>query len=194
MRISIDIDGVLSRFTDQVVQKVNKIWPGKLPEGYVPQNWDYTDVLAKKDWDKVWQEIKATEDFWEYSSTYENNVRALSEFLLEGGKDVFFITSRTTTKGKSVQSQTYNWMAKNRLPIADRKNYSAIVPVAKPNLKRQVMEGLDIKMSVDDYGPTVEMCNEIPGHKAFVLDQPWNRDKYYGPRVYSLAEFLEKTQ
>lgn len=193
-RISIDIDGVLSQFTGQVNAIANKLWPGKVPLDYEPPDWYWTDVFTKKDWDSVWEVIRGTENFWATSKPYERNVDDLRNFLNTSPMDVFFVTSRAVTAGDSVGQQTFNWMSKQGLPIAGNWNYSAIVPVPDSKKKRQVIEGLEISYSVDDLGPTVEMCNQIPGHTAFVLDRPWNRDKEYGPRVFSLKEFFDKVE
>lgn len=192
-RISIDIDGILARFTGQVAEIAERLWPGKLPANYEPPNWYWTDVFSKKDWDAVWEVIRGTKNFWATAKPYTDNVNALRGFLNTSLAEVFFVTSRAATAGGSVGLQTFHWMAEQRLSIAGG-NYSAIVPVPDSKKKRQVIEGLEISYSVDDLGPTVEMCNQIPGHTAFVLDRPWNRDKEYGPRVHSLQEFFDKVE
>lgn len=193
-RISIDIDGVLSSFVGQVNAIADKLWPGRIPLDYEPPDWYWTDVFTKKDWDVIWEVIRGTEDFWATSKPYQRNVDDLLNFLNTSPIDVFFITSRAVTAGDSVGQQTFNWMRRQGLPIASDWNYAAIVPVPDSKKKRQVIEGLEISYSVDDLGPTVEMCNQIPGHTAFVLDRPWNRDKEYGPRVFRLQEFFDKVE
>ena len=194
-RISVDIDGVISHFTGQVAEIAERLWPGKLPADYEPPDWYWTDVFSKKDWDAVWDVIHNTYNFWGTASPYQRNLDDLRDFLYTSPTEVFFVTSRAVTAGSTVAMQTFNWMRDKGLPVAERGiNYSAIVPVPDSKKKRQVIEGLEIKYSVDDLGPTVEMCNQIPGHTAYVLDRPWNRDKEYGPRVFSLQEFFDKVE
>lgn len=189
-RISVDIDGVVNRFVDEVIKISNNLWPGKLPANYEPQDWYWTDVFSKKDWNDVWDVINATENFWLHSYPYCKNVDSLRDYLNSTKNEVFFVTSRARTAGDSVTKQTVDWFFINQVPTA----YSPVVSVPNSKNKRQVIEGLEINYSVDDLGPTVEMCQSIPGHKAFVLDRPWNRDKEYGPRVFSLQEFFDKVE
>lgn len=194
MRISIDIDGILAIFTGQdgLIQPIaNKLWPGIMPEGYQPPDWDHTDIFTKQHWNRIWEVIKSTDNFWYSAKPYYDNLSALRHFLVNNTADLFFITSRADTTGRSVQLQTFNWMLDQNLPVASNWNYSAIVSVPNSKHKRQVMEALNVKFSVDDLGPTVAMCNEIPGHRAYVLDRSWNRDQNYGPRVGDLKEFLD---
>lgn len=200
MRISIDIDGVLAVFTGQggLIQPIaNKLWPGIMPEGYQPPDWDHTDIFVKRHWNELWKEIRSTPNFWEGASAYDRNVQDLATFLHTEPVEVLFVTSRAATAGDPVSLQTVRWMLKNGLPVVPVPypnqdfNYSPIVVVPNSKLKKQIMEGLEITHSVDDLGPTVQACNEIPGHTAYVLDRPWNRDKEYGPRVKDLKEFLD---
>jgi hypothetical protein len=46
-KIAIDVDGVLADFAAGVVDAANSLWPGKLPRGYQPTEWNYTSVLTK---------------------------------------------------------------------------------------------------------------------------------------------------
>ncbi len=61
------------------------------------------------------------------------------------------------------------------------------------NKKAELIEQLGIAYSLDDYPETIRICNEVKGHKAYLLDRPWNRWAYTLPRVYSMTEFLQKT-
>lgn len=193
MRISIDLDGVVSNFTNDVIQHANKLWPGKLKENFDPPDWDYTGYLSKDDFSDIWVSIKNTNNFWVNALPYIDNLNSLNSFLKATISDIFFVTARAETKGDSVQKQTYDWFIKNGVEIAGQHNlnYSSIVPVKIAGLKKQVMEALGIQISIDDHGPTVEECNKLPNHRAFLLDRSWNQE-YNQPRVFSLEEFLRK--
>jgi len=192
MRISVDLDGVVANFTARVIESANKLWPGKLSLDFEPNDWNYTGFLTKEEFTDIWHDIRGSQNFWVDSPPYISNLMQLDSFLKCNITDVFFVTSRAETAGDSVQKQTYNWFLKHGVDIANQcdMNYSAIIPVKLAEKKINVMEALGIQASVDDYGPTVEACNKLPNHKAYLLDRPWNQE-YNQPRVYSLAEFFK---
>jgi 5'(3')-deoxyribonucleotidase len=189
MRISIDIDGVLANFTAGVIDKANKLWPGKMPPDFVPTNWNYDGILTKDEFSKIWIEIQEDPYFWQDRPVYSGNISALQTFF-ENNQDheVFYVTSRMSTSGRPVSIQTEQWLVDNH--IWPEGNYHAILPVSKPDVKKFIMHDLAIQFSVDDYGPTVKECNNVEGHKAYLLDRPWNQDQDYGVRVFDLAQFL----
>src|SRR5260221_427140 len=118
--------------------------------------------------------------------TYIENVRDLDDFLGQYAVETYFITSRANTAGELALSQSKKWLEKYWLNAP----HSSVIRVEKASQKRQIIDTLKIKFSLDDYGPTVEECNGINGHKAFILDRPYNRE-YNQPRVYSVKEFLD---
>ncbi len=61
--------------------------------------------------DLVWQEIKATPDFWlTLKPTEEDAVRRIHALMIEHRWEVFFITQRPATSGDTVQRQTQRWL------------------------------------------------------------------------------------
>ncbi len=187
MKISIDIDGVLANFVEGAVRVANNLWPNRVPKNY---SWDnYDGVFSKEEWSIIWNEIKNDSHFWELRPTYEENVKALREFLAnESDHEIYYVTSRVTVTGRPVAIQTEQWLVNNS--IWPCQNYHAVIPVIEPGLKKFVMADLGIQASIDDLGSTVEECKDVKGHKAFLLDRPWNRDKDYGTRVFTLEQFL----
>lgn len=176
-KISLDVDGVLSRFDEGVIRTANRLWPGKFLSGYQPPDWYWTDSLTKDEWDAIWVEIKKTPNFWSTLPAYINNVHALALFLREEkDQDIFYVTSRAKVDGYPISKQTMLWL--NSLGVYHQNNQFAILPVAEGTpapAKVAVMAALGIEYSVDDYLPTVVACGQIPGHKAFLLDRSWNR-------------------
>lgn len=188
MRFGIDLDGVLGNFGAEVVAVGNRLWPGKFPLGYVPDNWDYEGYLTKNEWDQVWAAIKATPYFWEN----ETNLPGLLELQYGMKKDdeIFFITARATTTGEPPSVQSARWL--HYRSLWPRAGYSSVLQVGDPKYKQDLFRGLKLTFMLDDYAPTVEQLNQIEGMHAFVLDQPWNRYAKELPRVFSVTEYLEK--
>lgn len=191
MKVGLDIDGVLARFDSRVIEIAEELFPGRVPTGYVPTDWYFSDVFAKEDLTAVFEHIKTVWNFWERSPSYVENVRSLTQFLTTHSEsDVYFVTSRALSAGLSVKKQTEDWL------YYEIKKYGigyspTVVPVENHKYKPDVMRAVGIQYSIDDYGPTVEACNSVSGHQAFLLDRPWNRDRDYGPRLDNLQQFFD---
>jgi 5' nucleotidase, deoxy (Pyrimidine), cytosolic type C protein (NT5C) len=192
MKFAIDLDGVLANFTAQVTKVANELWPGKIPEGFAPDNWDYVGTLTKSEWSEIWVRIKQTPYFWEDEPPL-SGVDELQEFIY--GRpgvtkdEIFFITARAVTVGDGPLAQSSQWL--NRYGLWPRKGLSTVIPVAQAAHKKDLFRGLGIKFMLDDYAPTIKELNEIEGMHAYVLDQPHNRYMTDIPRVFSVAEYLE---
>mgnify|MGYP001570169326 CR=1 FL=1 len=191
MKISLDIDGVFANFTDRVKEIASKLFPGKIPEGYIPTDWYYSDIFSKEDLSAVFNEISKTQNFWLYSVPYPENVSTLNSFLEKTNEhDIYFVTSRAPAAGLTVANQTRLWL-EMAAGIHRSGNFTSIIPVASSKYKADVMRAAGIQYSLDDHGPTVEECNQVEGHQAFLLDRPWNRDREYGPRLDSVQQFFD---
>lgn len=189
MRISIDMDGVLARFDAGFAEVANRIWPGKIPPDYQPHDWNYGDVMTAAEFDIVWGRIKQTENFWLKLWPYSDNVCSLARFLTrEKGHDVWLTTARVETAGCTVAKQTELWL--QSYGLREGYNYMGVV-VADSHLKVGVYEAMEIMASIDDKGETVEECDvRLKGHRAFLLDRPWNQEADVKRRVHSVEEFL----
>lgn len=196
MRISIDLDGILANFGSAVVHSANKVLGKNIPVGYEPRDWDWSEYLTKKDWDVIWADIIHTPGFWANLPAYKDNCADLRQFLFDNMgnyPEIYFITARTRTKDKEpIAVQSKRFLDKNN--IFNTGTQMVILPVDKTHKKADLMKALGIKYSIDDHGPTVDLCNNsIEGHKAYVLDRPWNKE-YDLPRVFTLGEFLNKVR
>lgn len=206
MRYAIDLDGVLANFGARVIEAANSIWPGKIPPGFVPSNWDYVGTLTPEEWKEVWAKIKSTPYLWE-AEPPAPGVEELRDFLISRNREntdplsithvdeIYFITARAVTVGESPMVQTAKWLA--RFGLWPRNGYSTVIPVAEAEHKKQLFQGLGLKFMLDDYAPTVEALNSIKDKegnqfmRAYVLDQPWNRYATDLPRVFSVTEYLD---
>lgn len=189
-RIVFDMDGVLTNFEKNVYLVSQELFPGKMPEGYVPQDWDYSDIFTKTEWNAVWKRIKEIPDFWYRQPEITEAVDALKNFRTLYANPIWFITSRIATGGVSAKYQTELWLLSRG--IINIRQTGQVIAVTKPEEKKRWVEELKADVSIDDYGPTIERHNAIPNHTAFLLRQPWNKEYTNQPSVGSVKEFLER--
>ena len=66
------------------------------------------------DRERVWREIESTPNFWTTLLPLEDGaVRRLYELTCEHNWEMFFVTQRPATAGRTVQWQTYKWLVDN---------------------------------------------------------------------------------
>lgn len=191
MRYGMDLDGVVANFGRAVIKAANSLWPGKMAEDFVPDNWDYVGTLTKEEWKLVWAVIKTTPRFWLglEATTGASELRVGSTSKWGPNEDeIYFVTARTQTIGESPLVQSAIWLSCEGL--WPRGGRSTVIPVAEAKHKKDLFRGLGLKYMLDDYAPTVQDLNEIEGMHAFVMDQPWNHYATELPRVFSVAEYL----
>ena len=187
-KFGIDVDGVLADFESSFRLAANKIFPDRLPEGYRPDNWDYTDKFTKEEFKAAWVEVNSTPDFYFYEQPMRENVRSLKYFLTEHKCEVYYITSRRDTAGDSIMRQTEMWLDAQGLLV--RRGGACIIPVPNTSAKREVLSALKIPYMLDDYHVTVDSLQSLETTKTFLLDAPWNQHAQHLPRLYSVAEYL----
>jgi 5'(3')-deoxyribonucleotidase len=190
LRFGIDIDGVLADFIASVVTIANQLWPGRLPIGYVPSDWNYSDVFSKDDWKRVWEEIVKTPNFW-FNANCLSGATDLVDFLISAypPAEVVFITQRMDTGGISAKEQTRNWLI-SRVLFSDA--YDKLYTVKDAAEKAKILEDNRIQYYLDDYAPTIDGLQKThPYIKAYLLDAPWNRYMLDLPRLYSVKEYLQ---
>jgi len=189
-RIAVDCDGVLARFEKAFFEKANSIWPGKCDPNYRPTAWDDFPPLTKAELNQVWAKIKATPNFWLSVDAYTDNVGALAQFLqTTTGHDIWIVTSRARTAGHTVAYQTLRWLYE--CGIRPGINYLGVVPVDDSTKKADVYSAMEIEFSVDDKTETVEQCDKLPNHTAFLLDREWNQDAKVKHRIPNLEAYFE---
>lgn len=192
LKLGIDCDGVLANFTAEVVKAANSLWPGKMPLDYEPDNWDYQGVLTKDEWKQIWTALLQVENLWLNEKDLPG-VAELQKFLKKRPlAEIYFITSRAETKGMSVLVQTTQWLESRGL--WSRFCRSTVIPVHKPDEKKQILIDFKIPFMLDDHAPTIAELQGIPGLQAYVLDAAYNRYAAHLPRVSSVAEYLKKVE
>lgn len=189
LKIAVDVDEVLAQFNAAAARVVNRLRPGLLPKDFdgTPYGWIKQYGVE----DILWSHIQSSPNWWMSLDAYAKNVWATIQFAHAGPHVITLCTARARTVGGTVEKQTMEWLRMcgfSQPPIG----YVSAHVVDSSKDKRMYYQVADIKYSVDDFGPTVEECNKIPGHIAFVLDRPWNKEYVGEPRVESLDEFFYK--
>jgi len=100
MRISCDLDGVLADMNgalDAVAQADGATDP--------------FEKLGARKQARVWQQVRATRNFWETLKECEpGQVRRLQHLATKHGWEVLFVTQRPGTEGRTAQEQSQRWL------------------------------------------------------------------------------------
>jgi len=115
----VDIDGVLANFPLEFSKVVKKVVGKDIPSSPKElQTWNWNNLLTEKELDKVWEEIRRTENFWLKLNPLLNEkqreefIKTLQALLMAKGTETVFMTSRFNTKGLSAYDQTIEWLQK----------------------------------------------------------------------------------
>jgi uncharacterized HAD superfamily protein len=189
-KISLDVDGVLANFNKGFVEQINHIWPGRLAKDHIQKHWHDWGDLTDSEIDQVWRRIEATPNWWMTLDAYSSGVGALAIFFWTNqAHDVWLVTSRSDTLGHSTPFQTDTWI--RACGVNPCQNFLSVITATYPSDKRGIYKHIGIEYSLDDKGDTVMQCDKLEGHKAFLLDQPWNQQAVVKRRVKSVQEYLD---
>lgn len=177
MRIGIDMDSVITD-TLSAVQKLNPKWSG--------ESWDGGCTPAE--YVATWDLVAKTENFW-------YNVSPLPCMDLEAfhllrdlcaRHDVFFVTDRFATSGKSPMNQTKYWLLQHGAVVMPN------VLIAKD--KGPMASVLELDAFIDDRPKNVlDVLAARPNARVYLCDSSHNKtfDDPRIPRVKDLKEFLK---
>lgn len=188
MKIWFDIDGVVSDFVSNAIDVANDLWPGSVPLTYVPQNYNFTEVLREAQWQEIWAKIKTIPNFWLRQRPIYRNVAELSVWMEHTDHELFFITSRKSTGGVGARPQTILWL--HQYGLYPENDPPTVIAVESAKDKKKYIEEFRIDMGIDDLPSTVTEVNMLPWHSSYLLSQPWNQECNL-TRVNSMAEFLD---
>jgi uncharacterized HAD superfamily protein len=188
VKVSLDLDGVVCDFTTYAVAAGREMFPNRFPDDYESRSaWSFNDILSDKEWKRLFAHMKGQKTFWLNLPPYQDALDALEAYMEKAGHDdLYFVTSRGSSSCATAEEQTEDWLFDNYLPAHH------LIVVTHAEDKAAIIAENGIQFSLDDLPATVRACNAIPGHSAFLLDRPYNREDTDLPRVFSVREFLEK--
>ncbi len=173
INVGVDLDGVVANYSKMFSELCNKyIGPQcfLVNDNTCVENWNWHlwyPISAEQE-DMIWKIIIDTPEFWEKLSVIdEDGWEYFKEKLMNKPNiNVYFITSRRRTAGKSLEKQCINWLEsigwKNPQVICNQK-------------KQLACEVLDIDFFIDDYDETdIIVKNYLPDCNVFVKYTKYN--------------------
>lgn len=180
----IDVDDVLTNFNKAFLELSHRLFGTPLDIQITV--WDFYRCVPGLSYEMeqiVWEKIKETEDFYETLPAYasQEDLLMLKDFIQKADHEVFFITSRFPTRGKTVEEQTVLWI----------ERYVGIKPrVFVTSKKGMFCKELKINLALDDAPHHIEdLMNH--GISTVVMDWSYNRHIANLPRVKTLGEFIK---
>lgn len=171
MKFGVDCDGVLADFVSSFVREVNNIWPGKLPIGYQPPNWQFSPDLTQREMSTAWSVIRNKHNWWLSLSPDMENITALARHRVRHPEDeIFIVTARSDTKGMPAMHQTQAWLTSIGIT-----GLGLAVIVDNNKDKSSIFNALGCDANIDDkLEAVIEHDRQTNG--AFLLDRRWNRE------------------
>ena len=187
LKIGIDVDGVLVDFVAAFNREATKVL-GR-PVNKRPTQWDFTDVMPKEDFSKVWLSVRQSYDWFKVNAI---PIKEALEHLkgLTEQHDVYFITTRIETKGTPVSKQTAATL------IRFGVQYPTVIVTSN---KGAIASALELNAFIDD---RFENCEDVYAAtiveakptKVFLMDAIYNHQAIPPDwtRVLSFTEFVHK--
>jgi 5'(3')-deoxyribonucleotidase len=149
--------------------------------------WDFASWgISPKEDATIWNQINYTKNFWEHVGKMKG-----TENLKDAALDyqLYFITNRAATLGRSIEEQSCNWLV---------NNYDIKFPqVIVCKEKGLIAKGLELFSFIDDKPENCKMVQEgapTCKHSTYIRDHLYNRGecgcKFI--RVPTLDTFLER--
>lgn len=187
-KLGIDLDGVVAAFSDKFCELANK----RFGTAYSPLSqteWDFKPWFSKAQVDEVWKyDIDCAKDFWLDLRPLENT-SSLKRVGQQGrDAELYFITSRTPTRGMSAREQTCWWLRSN-FGIT----YPTVIVVDKASEKASIASALGLSSFIDDKAATVVAMHEA-GILSYIKLSPYNCAEKYPEGIVpveNLNEYLK---
>ena len=171
LRIAFDLDGVLADFSGAYDRVADRLFPGWRPAGAAAveapkaRRPDTARAeaaaspgavaraargvrLSERRRNRVWKEIRATQDFWlTLDPTDPDVIGRLHERAVRGRWETFFVTQRPATAGDTVQRQTQRWLVE--------RGFALPSVVVHNGSRGRLAAALELDFLIDD---TIEHC------------------------------------
>lgn len=180
----VDVDDVLTDFNSAFLNLCHELFG--TPKDVQITVWDFYKCVPGLTYEMeqvVWKKIKDTENFYESLNVYgsKEDLVLLRKVVERGDHDIFFITSRFPTKGKTVEEQTVSWIERH---VGIRPK--VFVTPKKGMLCRE----LGIEIALDDAPHHIEDLTNH-GIRTVIMDWSYNRHIKNLPRVKTISEFIK---
>jgi 5'(3')-deoxyribonucleotidase len=121
LRIAFDMDGTLADLSSAYAEVEERLFGqadedanNPAPEAREAEQHSEHVRRSARSRDSVWRTIEATADFWTTLKPLEDGaVKRLHDLTGEHNWEVFFITQRPATAGRTVQRQTHTWLVEH---------------------------------------------------------------------------------
>ena len=179
-----DLDGVLADFVYGFSTIANKLFDYPIIDNSQQQHWNWLvgNGYSKKEQDKIWRIVDATENWWETLPCLLDSEEKSFMKMISNRFDIIYCTNR---QGDTVDSQTFRWLKTHSLP-------SGHIIVTKDKIKKLKFFKPAIRAVIDDRPSLLEEYHEN-NYRVFCRSWPYNQDISKDiPRVASIREFYAK--
>ena len=190
LKIGIDADGVMCDFLARYRQLAFDTFGKPTPDIGPSIDWDLTNWgLTPAEDEAIWKRIKSTKNFWTTLGKMKG-----TENLADAALDyqVYVITSRVPTLGKTVEEQTCDWLLHNY-----EIKYPQVIVSEPAHRKGIIARGLELFAFIDDKPENCKVVQEQAAtckHSTYIRDQSYNRHECGCSfiRVPTLDTFLSR--
>lgn len=175
VRLGLDVDGVLYRWSDTARYLLETYWNIDVGES---QHWDWIkDHVTKEAWKWLWSDAITNHGLYRYGSIYKGS----REFLYRMQKycDNVIITSRPSIAA----SDTMDWLVYQRVPTTE------VHIVGAKQSKADIMPQCDIY--IDDAEHNCEDLLAKTKAKIIMPDRPWNQKEINHERLFRTYSWKE---
>lgn len=179
-RVMLDVDGVISDFVGGMTtlayqEGLTDALPYSTRE---QESWDFQFNTSK-----CWDILKSKHNFWMTLQPLvtEAEIAAINEAINK--HDIYFVTTRPSTKGFSAETQSRLWLESIGVNIP-RKSH---VIATRSGSKGKICNALDLTIALDDYVKNLADL-QANGVTAYALYQKYNAE--WKPSVPTVADFL----
>lgn len=189
-----DMDGVVANFSKEFSRILSDLTGGPIitdKEEVKGWNWEtWYPNATKKLVSAAWETVRNTKNFWEGLECKDTQA-LVTLWDMRDFYDIYFVTSRTSTKGASVMRQTQFWLNANGFFT----NPNVITSKEKNLIASILGANIMIDDKFDYFLPENVAINKDNWDSLYIIDYPHNRKQGLDPsvkRVASLAEALKE--
>lgn len=187
MNIGVDIDNVISKFDENLLQEYLKHDKTLRNRGIVNPNAKYVRE-GMFDWSEEEENNFYFGNIDEIASRFEivDGADKYIKALKDNGHNVYIISGRDNGEYKNPHEMTINWLAKNNIVYDEL----FLTDAFKHNEKAEICKEKQIDIMIDDSLNVCKECSNI-GVKALLFDSEYNRKVQVFQRVKSWREIFE---